>query len=293
MERPLQAASSKPNLEPYGQLLRMLMPRALGIGFYDARGAPLWVADGYEGPDPTPLVAAALERVPPATTARIDGFVQDHEGAPAYVFRIRGEAGGVIAVATLLTRDSENRPYGFVQSLVQPALECLQRELEARTSVDNLTDELRSRDDDLDLLLKMAPEDPGSPEAGDELGVMVQTCVDHLGCLLGALVVPERNIAVCKAPRGNAVKAIYDGRVAYADWLPGMGLLIIVDHGGYMSLYAHNEQLNKAVGDRVSAGDQIATVGDSGGRAQPGLYLEIRRGARPVDPVPWFRRPSP
>jgi diguanylate cyclase (GGDEF)-like protein len=193
----------RPNLDPYGQLLRMLMPRALGIGFYDARGAPLWIADGYDGPDPAPLVAAALADVPPATTARIDGFVQDHEGAPAYVFRIRGEEGGVIAVAILLTRDSENRPYSFVQSLVQPALECLQREIEARASVDSLTFELRSRDDDLDLLLKMAPEDPDSPGAGDELGVMVQTCVDHLGCLLGALVIPERNIAICKAPRGE------------------------------------------------------------------------------------------
>ena len=203
MEFSPHPAGSRPNLDPYGQLLRMLMPRALGIGFYDARGAPLWIADGYDGPDPAPLVAAALDDVPPATTARIDGFVQDHEGAPAYVFRIRGEEGGVIAVAILLTRDSENRPYSFVQSLVQPALECLQRELEARASVDSLTVELRSRDDDLDLLLKMAPEDPDSPEAGDELGVMVQTCVDHLGCLLGALVVPERNIAICKAPRGE------------------------------------------------------------------------------------------
>jgi septal ring factor EnvC (AmiA/AmiB activator) len=101
------------------------------------------------------------------------------------------------------------------------------------------------------------------------------------------------NGVMIEAPRGNAVKAIYDGRVAYADWLPGMGLLLIVDHGGYMSLYAHNEQLNKAVGARVAAGEQIATVGDSGGRAQPGLYLEIRRGAKPVNPVPWFRRPTP
>lgn len=203
MEKPTPLAAVKPTLDPYGQLLRMLMPRALGIGFYDARGVALWVADGYEGPDPAPLVAAALERVPPQTTGRIDGFVQDHEGAPAYVFRIRDDEGGVIAVATLLTRDTENRPYSFVQSLVQPALECLQRELESRANVDNLTVELRSRDDDLELLLKMAPEDPDSPEAGDELGVMVQNCVDHLGCRLGALVVPERNIAICRAPRGE------------------------------------------------------------------------------------------
>jgi diguanylate cyclase (GGDEF)-like protein len=196
-------AGTKPNLDPYGQLLRMLMPRALGIGFYDVKGVPLWVDDGYDGPDPAPLVALALEKVPPATTGRIDGFGQDHEGAPAYVFRLRNGEGDVIAVATLLTRDGENRPYGFVQSLVQPALECLQRELESRVSVDTLTRDLQSRDDDLELLLKMAPEDPDNPEAGDELGVMVQTCVDHLGCLLGALVVPERNVAVCKAPRGE------------------------------------------------------------------------------------------
>jgi murein hydrolase activator len=101
------------------------------------------------------------------------------------------------------------------------------------------------------------------------------------------------NGVMIEAARGTAVKALYDGRVAYADWLPGMGLLVIVDHGGYMSLYAHNEQLYKSVGDGVSAGEAIATVGDSGGRSVPGLYLEIRRGTRPVDPVPWFRRASP
>jgi len=203
MEMSPQLAGAKLNLDPYGQLLRMLMPRALGIGFYDARANPLWVADGYDGPDPTPLVVAALARIPPATTGRIDGFIQDHEGGPAYVFRLRNSEGDVIAVATLLTRDGENRPYSFVQSLVQPALECLQRELESRASVDYLTRDLRSRDEDLELLLKMAPEDPDSPQAGDELGVLVQTCVDHLGCLLGALVVPERGVAICKAPHGE------------------------------------------------------------------------------------------
>jgi len=203
IDLPPHLASAKPSLDPYGQLLRMLMPRALGIGFYDAKGSPLWVAEGYEGPDPSPLVLAALASVPPATTGRIDGFVQDHEGAPAYVFRLRNDEGNVIAVATLLTRDGENRPYSFVQSMVQPALECLQRELEARASVDFLTRDLQSRDDDLELLLKMAPDDPDSPLQGDELGVLVQTCVDHLDCLLGALVVPERNIAICKAPRGE------------------------------------------------------------------------------------------
>jgi len=101
------------------------------------------------------------------------------------------------------------------------------------------------------------------------------------------------NGVLIETSRGTEVRALYEGRVAYSDWLPGMGLLLIVDHGGYMSLYAHNEQLFKSVGDRVEGGEVVATVGDSGGRSQPGLYLEIRRGAAPVDPVPWFRRAAP
>ena len=101
------------------------------------------------------------------------------------------------------------------------------------------------------------------------------------------------NGVLIETGRGSEVRALYEGRVAYSDWLPGMGLLMIVDHGGYMSLYAHNEQLYKAAGDRVEGGEVVATVGDSGGRSRPGLYLEIRRGAKPVDPVPWFRRPAP
>lgn len=200
---PTHLAGATPSLDPYGHLLKMLMPRAVGIGFYDARGTPLWVADGYDGPDPQPLIDEALANSPAATTARIDGFCQDYEGAPAYLFRLRDSEGEVIAVAALLTRDGEDRPYSFVHNLVHPALECLERELEARASVGALARDLRSRDDDLDLLLKIAPDDSGGVAQGDELGALVQTCVDHLDCHLGALVVPERNVAICRAPNGE------------------------------------------------------------------------------------------
>jgi len=94
--------------------------------------------------------------------------------------------------------------------------------------------------------------------------------------------------------QGAAVRAVYHGRVVYADWLSGLGLLTIIDHGdGYLSLYGHNERLYKEVGERVTAGDTIATVGDSGGRSTPALYFEIRKAGRPVDPRPWFKSASP
>ena len=94
--------------------------------------------------------------------------------------------------------------------------------------------------------------------------------------------------------QGTPVRAVYHGRVVYADWLSGLGLLTIIDHGdGYLSLYGHNERLYKEVGERVTAGDTIATLGDSGGRPRPELYFEIRKAGRPVDPRPWFKTAAP
>jgi septal ring factor EnvC (AmiA/AmiB activator) len=93
------------------------------------------------------------------------------------------------------------------------------------------------------------------------------------------------------AREGDAVHAIHNGRVVFADWLRGSGLLIIVDHGdGYLSLYAHNQTLLKSSGDAVKAGDSIATVGSTGGEQQAGLYFEIRHKGVPSDPAEWCRR---
>ncbi len=93
------------------------------------------------------------------------------------------------------------------------------------------------------------------------------------------------------AEAGTLVKSIHHGRVVYADWLRGMGLLLIVDHGdGYLSLYAHNQTLLKEVGEWVAVGTPIATVGDSGGKTQPALYFEVRENGKAVNPSLWCRR---
>jgi len=93
------------------------------------------------------------------------------------------------------------------------------------------------------------------------------------------------------APEGTTVKAIHHGRVVYADWLRGSGLLLIIDHGdGYMSLYAHNESLLREVGEWVTVGAPISTVGNSGGEEKFALYFEIRHAGKPVNPSKWCRR---
>ncbi len=90
---------------------------------------------------------------------------------------------------------------------------------------------------------------------------------------------------------GQPVKAVAYGRVAFADWLRGYGLLLVVDHDDdYMTLYGHNESLLVEVGDWVQPGDIIATVGNSGSIDSSGLYFEIRRTTDPTNPIPWFKK---
>ncbi len=93
------------------------------------------------------------------------------------------------------------------------------------------------------------------------------------------------------APAGTTVKAVADGRVVFADWMNGYGLILIVDHGnGYMSLYAHNDALLKDAGDAVHRGDSLASVGNSGAQGRAALYFELRRDGQPVDPDAWLKR---
>ncbi|EAR20805.1 murein hydrolase activator EnvC family protein [Nitrococcus mobilis] len=92
------------------------------------------------------------------------------------------------------------------------------------------------------------------------------------------------------AAEGSAVHAVAGGRVVFADWLRGLGLLLIIDHGGgYMTLYGHNQSLYKGIGDWIEAGEIIAAVGVSGGVSHAGLYFEVRVRGKPENPLAWLR----
>lgn len=96
-------------------------------------------------------------------------------------------------------------------------------------------------------------------------------------------------VVIGDEPGENVVASAY-GRVAFADWLRGYGLLIVLDHGDeYMTLYGHNESLLAEVGDWVQAGQVIATAGNSGNIDPTGVYFEIRKAADPTNPMPWFK----
>ena len=97
-----------------------------------------------------------------------------------------------------------------------------------------------------------------------------------------------------EASPGAEVTAIHGGRVVFADWLRGFGLLTIVDHGdGHMSLYGNADVLFKNVGDWVEGGEPIAAAGRSGAQSESGLYLEIRADGRPTNPIAWLEKNQP
>lgn len=111
---------------------------------------------------------------------------------------------------------------------------------------------------------------------------------NHFGALRPDSTVQWKGLFL-RTSSGQAVKAIAAGQVVFADWLRGFGNLLIIDHGkGYMSLYGNNETLYKQVGDVLRGGDTIATVGNSGGNEDFGLYFELRHESKPLDPMKWL-----
>jgi len=93
-----------------------------------------------------------------------------------------------------------------------------------------------------------------------------------------------------RAAEGDKVLAVAAGRVVYSDWMRGFGNILIVDHGeAYLSIYGNNESLLKQTGEPVTLGEPVATVGQSGGNDQTGLYFELRHLGRPFDPLSWVK----
>jgi diguanylate cyclase (GGDEF)-like protein len=185
-------------LDPYGQLIKMLIPRARNIAIYGLSGRVLWVANGQDDPDLHSMAVEALGAAP-ASPFEIDGFAKRVEGTINYAFRLRDASGRAISVATMILPESgEQRPFSLVLSLVRPALECLAREINMRVSLGALNRDLSNRDQDLELLLDVAREERGAARDADELGRLAQAATEHLECVAGALIIPERGIAIVR-----------------------------------------------------------------------------------------------
>ena len=144
------------------------------------------------------------------------------------------------------------------------------------------------RDIFADIPQNLAGAEPFAAMRGKLLWPLRGRIVERFGAGTGGGTASQGVLIAAKD--GSEVRAVSHGRVVFADWLRGYGLLLIVDHGdGYLSLYGYNETLLEDVGDWVDAGTVIATSGDSGGRPTPGLYFELRYKGKAIDPMTWLR----
>jgi murein hydrolase activator len=231
------------------------------------------------------LRAARIEEID-AREAHVAELQADIERTEANLKSLQEETGREVAG---LVRAREERA-GAIQALseqVQSGNEQLARLKQEEQAVESLVA-------DLERVLKDFPEDLGKsfeqlrgrlpwPVSG-KMTVRYQETRDH-----GAPSAVRLNGVMIETTRGAKVRAPSAGRVVYADWLQGMGLLMIIAHSGnFLTLYGHAEVLYKSVGDRVAAGDVIGAVSDAGGTL-PQLYFEIREGRKPVDPRAWLK----
>jgi murein hydrolase activator len=221
-----------------------------------------------------------------AAQARLQELVAASDAAAAELKSLRDDAGREVAELTRARRERA-QAVAALDARVQSGNQELARLQHERQAVESLVA-------DLARVLEDFPVD--SQQRFDQLRGKLQWPVPGKMTVRtqetrtnGAPTAVRSNGVTIESVRGAKVRAPFFGRVVYADWLQGMGMLLIIAHGGnYLTLYGHAEVLYKSVGDQVAPGDVIAALSDAGG-APPQLYFEIREGRRPVDPKAWLK----
>src|SRR5215831_5382361 len=189
------------SLDPYGQLIKMLMPRAISIGIFDREGLPLWWSDGVENPDLQDLLQEAVVGEPALAAQQVAGFARGWNGDSAYVFAVRDGNNHALGFVGVVSPDLQSgaRPFNVIHGLLRPALDVLARELIHQYSIDDLQRSLEARDGDLELLMNTSSdEDPNA----DDFDFLVRKCTAHLQCTLGALLIPEKHVSLCVSGEG-------------------------------------------------------------------------------------------
>ena len=172
------------------------------------------------------------------------------------------------------------------------------KDLITRLEVEKKAQEKKERERKLrEKKIYAKPSSPLLPKLPVPSGHLDWPVVGKIVSYFGRQLVPQYNTYIYKngieiqAPTGAEVRAVEGAEVAFANWFKGLGLVAILRHGGDLySVYAHLANLKVKVGDRVSRGQVIATVGDTGAPSGPTLYFELRKGSEAQDPLKWLKR---
>jgi diguanylate cyclase (GGDEF)-like protein len=194
--------------EPYVRLVRSLLPRTSCVVMFGPAGDLQWSTDPTTGPDLTNVIEDALlaARSDPASAGQLrvlDGNI------PVYLCALRDEARQLIALLAIACRanegqDKKNHDFAFASTLIAPAIECLRRELIARSTIDELSETVGGLDKDLNLLLAhgTAEQFPAGADGSNELQQLLQQTIEHLLARTGALLVPEKSVMLVRSAAG-------------------------------------------------------------------------------------------
>jgi len=203
----IETSAADASFDPYGRLLRMLMPSLQGVVVHDGFANLVWASDEWDLADETDLIKIAIANAL-SDTAEFAGIVRTLDADLAvYTFAIRGEHIDLLGVVSLIARlsgkQTEARPLQTVRQLVQPALECLRRELSLRLRLGSRERDLDVRERDLDLMLEISSHQSAAASDSDEFGLILKTALERMGCALAALWVPDKNICLSLTRSGQ------------------------------------------------------------------------------------------
>jgi diguanylate cyclase (GGDEF)-like protein len=232
----IESRAADASFDPYGRLLRMLMPSLSGVVVHDGFCNLVWASDEMDLADETDLIKIAIANAL-SDTAEFAGIVRTLDADRAvYTFAIRGEHIDLLGVVSLIARlsgkQTEARPLQTVRQLVQPALECLRRELSLRSRLGSRERDLDVRERDLDLMLEISSHQSAAASDSDEFGLIMKTGLERMGCALAALWVPDKNIALSLTRSGQPMspESLQRAERHLMAWMKLQQRTIVINH---------------------------------------------------------------
>jgi diguanylate cyclase (GGDEF)-like protein len=227
--------AAEASFDPYGRLFRMLMPSLRGVVVHDGFANLVWASDEWDLADEPDIIKEAIANAL-SDAAEYAGVVRTLDADRAvYSFAIREhiELLGVVSlIARLSGKQAQTRPLQTVRQLVQPALECLRRELSLRSKLGSRERDLDVRERDLDLMLEISSHQSAAASDADEFGLIMKTGLERMGCALAALWVPDKNIALSLTRSGQpmSTESLQRAQQHLMAWMQLQQRTIVVNH---------------------------------------------------------------
>jgi diguanylate cyclase (GGDEF)-like protein len=232
----VEIAVADTSFDPYGRLLRMLMPSLRGVVVHDGYSNLVWASDEWDLSDEPQIIDDAIASAL-SDTADFPGIARTIDAdRVVYAFAVRDEQLTLMGIVSLVVRLSgtqiEPRPLQTVRQLVQPALECLRRELALRARLGLSERDLDIKERDLELMMEISSSQSASSSEADEFSLILKTGLDRMGCALAALWVPDKNISVSMTRSGAPMspEALQRAQHHLTAWMQMQQRTIVINH---------------------------------------------------------------